>query len=114
MWPPSAAVRQCSMAWRTRRCWYVSQDRFFSMKLLPCCRMISATSKGGRFMFLLQLAGPFHLLGRGDFNLLQGIADAVRCRRDKCKYRVVCSILEWPSKTWMVRRSAPASSKCVA
>ena len=33
----------------TRRCCHVSQERFLSMKLFPCARMISATSKGGRF-----------------------------------------------------------------
>src|SRR5260370_16301463 len=48
--PPSAAVRQCSIAKSTRRRGQVNQDRFFSIKLLPCARMISATSKGGGFI----------------------------------------------------------------
>ena len=49
-WPPSVAVRQNSMAYSTRRWSHVNQDRFLAMKLLRYCRMMSATSKGGRFM----------------------------------------------------------------
>src|SRR5882757_8899760 len=55
-WPPSAAVRQCSMANSTRRCSHVSQERFLSTKLLPCFRMISATSKGGFVIFCAAFA----------------------------------------------------------
>src|ERR1035438_1980579 len=46
----SVAVRQNSMAYSTRRWSHVNQDRCFTMKLLPYCRMMSATSKGGRFI----------------------------------------------------------------
>ena len=55
-WPPSVAVRQTSMAYSTRRCSHVNQDRCFAMKLLPCARMMSATSKGGRFIFFAAFA----------------------------------------------------------
>src|SRR5947209_9915049 len=47
-WPPNAAVRQRARARSTRRCWLVSQAPCVSMKRSPCCRMMSATSKGGR------------------------------------------------------------------
>src|SRR5229473_5528805 len=61
--PPSAAVRQCSIAMSTRRCSQVNQDRFFSIKLLPYARMISATSKGGGFIFCAASATVSHGLG---------------------------------------------------
>ena len=48
--PPSAAVRQRSMAAKTLRCWAVSQERLRSMNLCPATRMRSATSKDGRFI----------------------------------------------------------------
>src|ERR1700720_2071413 len=38
------------MADNTFRCSLFNQDRLWSMKLLPTARMISATSKGGRFI----------------------------------------------------------------
>jgi hypothetical protein len=38
------------VALSTRRWSHVNQDRFFAMKRLPYCRMISATSKGGWFI----------------------------------------------------------------
>ncbi len=60
--PPRAAVRHRSMATSTRMCIHVSQDPFFSMKLRPQARIISATSKGGRFIACVAsesaLAGP--------------------------------------------------------
>ena len=39
-----------AMAYSTRRWSQVNQDRCFLMKLLPYCRMMSATSKGGWFI----------------------------------------------------------------
>ena len=47
-WAPSAALRQLSMAWSTRRCSHISQDWFSPTKLSSCCRTISTTSEGGR------------------------------------------------------------------
>src|SRR3954454_5274094 len=38
------------MARNTRRSCQVNRDRFFSMKLLPAARTMSATSKGGAFI----------------------------------------------------------------
>ena len=69
-WPPRAAVRQCSMARSTLRCCQVSQDRFFSMKLLPCARMISATSRVGRVISCAAcaIASP---VGAGDFHRVE-------------------------------------------
>src|SRR5713226_10361176 len=44
----------------------------------------------------------------------KGLTTASRCFRDRCRYTVVCLRSEWPSSTWIVRRSVPASSKWVA
>ena len=84
-WPPSAAVRQCSMAKSTRRCSQVSQDRFFSMKLLPCARMISATSKGGRVHLLCSLRDRFTWSGLDSSMLSSGVPAALRWRSDRCR-----------------------------
>ena len=46
--PPSAAVRHCAIARRTRRCCPLTQARCCSTKRSPCRRTMSATSKGGR------------------------------------------------------------------
>src|ERR1035437_3722162 len=43
-----------------------------------------------------------------------GLATAVRCFCERCRYTAVCSSLAWPSNIWIVRRSVPASSRCVA
>src|SRR5271165_3300596 len=43
-----------------------------------------------------------------------GLGTACRCRRDKCRYTVVSESLACPRRTWIVRRSAPASSMWVA
>src|SRR5450759_3500146 len=40
-----------------------------------------------------------------------GLATAVRCFRERCRYTAVCSSLAWPSSIWIVRRSVPASSR---
>src|SRR6516162_5471999 len=58
------------MAKSTRICSQVSQDRLCSIRLLPCARMISATSKGGRVIScgasgLVEPPGPFHLVRAG-------------------------------------------------
>jgi hypothetical protein len=50
MWPPSAAVRQRTMARSTLRCFQLSQWRFRSTKACPAVRIRSATSRGGRFI----------------------------------------------------------------
>jgi hypothetical protein len=46
--PPSADVRHCAMARRTRRCTPITQARCVSTKRSLCWRTMSATSKGGR------------------------------------------------------------------
>src|SRR5215831_10580939 len=43
-----------------------------------------------------------------------GLAVACRWRCERCRYTVVAFRSLWPSKSWMVRRSTPASSRCVA
>jgi len=40
-----------------------------------------------------------------------GLATACKWRRDKWRYTVVSASLACPSRSWMVRRSAPASSR---
>src|ERR1017187_6547687 len=40
-----------------------------------------------------------------------GLATAVRCFRERCRYTAVCSSLAWPSSTWMMRISVPFSSR---
>src|SRR5438309_11222665 len=46
--------------------------------------------------------------------LSSGFVTACKCRCDRCKYWAVVSRSPCPSKTWMVRRSVPASNKWVA
>jgi hypothetical protein len=43
-----------------------------------------------------------------------GLATCCRCFADKCRYLAVVSRSSCPSSIWMVRRSVPASSRCVA
>src|SRR5271169_975422 len=43
-----------------------------------------------------------------------GLVTACRCRCDRCRYWAVVSRSPCPSRTWMVRRSVPASNKWVA
>src|SRR5258706_5447430 len=44
----------------------------------------------------------------------KGLGSAWRRFMDTRRYLAVVRISAWPSRTWMVRRSAPASSMCVA
>jgi len=46
--------------------------------------------------------------------LSKGLAVALSVRLETCKYRAVVSRSAWPSKSWMTRKSVPASSRCVA
>ncbi len=90
--PPSAAVRQCSMA-RIRRWNHVSQERFFSTKLSPAARMMSATSKGGRFHFLISFRDRFTIsLGLDNVDVVQRIAELIRrWRCERCRWvEVAC------------------------
>src|SRR5215469_14861777 len=43
-----------------------------------------------------------------------GLATAVRWRLDRCTYNAESRISACPNRAWMVHRSAPASSRCVA
>ena len=51
-WPPSAAVRQRSMAVNTFKWSRFSQERLRSMKARPALRTRSATSRGGGGTYL--------------------------------------------------------------
>ena len=66
----------------------------------------------GHFAFFGESCGD--VLGAGERRASSGLARACRCRRDRCRYFAVVSRSPWPSRTWMVRRSVPASSKWVA
>ena len=52
--------------------------------------------------------------GAGTCSCSSGLGAACKWRRETWRYTVVCDRSAWPSSTWIVRRSAPASSKCVA
>ncbi len=52
--------------------------------------------------------------GAGTCSCSNGFGAAWRCRCDRCRYTVVCVRSAWPRRTWMVRKSAPASRRCVA
>src|SRR2546425_9083912 len=52
MWPPRAAVRQRAMASRTLIWVQRIHRRLRSMKAVPAVRTRSATSKGGRLIYL--------------------------------------------------------------
>ena len=52
--------------------------------------------------------------GAGTCSCSSGLGAAWRCRCERCRYTVVWVRSAWPRSTWMVRRSAPASSRCVA
>ena len=58
------------MAKSTRICSQVNQDRLFSIRLLPCARMISATSKGGRVISCGTYV-PFHLVQVRQFRVVE-------------------------------------------
>src|SRR5246127_830117 len=43
-----------------------------------------------------------------------GLLTACKCRRDRCRYWAVVSRSPCPSRTWIVRKSVPASNQWVA
>jgi hypothetical protein len=51
--------------------------------------------------------------GAGTWSCSRGFGAACRCRRDRWRYTVVWERSAWPKSSWIVRRSAPASSRCV-
>src|SRR6188472_2922891 len=53
-------------------------------------------------------------IAAGTCNCSSGLGAAWRWRCDRWRYTVVCVRSACPSSTWMVRRSAPASRRCVA
>ena len=57
-WPPRAAVRQRAMAFSTLICDQCSQRRLLSRKPAPQARIMSATSRGGRFIFPARFTLP--------------------------------------------------------
>src|SRR6185503_19475192 len=48
------------------------------------------------------------------FSASMGLTTFCRCCADRCRYWAVTSRSSWPSSSWMVRRSVPASSRWVA
>src|SRR5713101_831623 len=62
--------------------------------------------------FRLKLRLMFSVLDRA--RLSSGLVTACKWRCDRCKYWAVVSRSPCPSRTWMVRRSVPASNKWVA
>ena len=78
IWPPSAAVRQRSMAVSTFRWQDVSHLWHRSANLGPAARIISATSSGGRSIYFLAR----ERLGAGDGDkgsASSGLAVSPRC-----------------------------------
>ena len=63
-------------------------------------------------LFRLKLRLMFSVLDRE--RLSSGFVTACKCRCDRCKYWAVVSRSPCPSRSWMVRRSVPASNKWVA
>src|SRR5437899_3574021 len=59
--------------------------------------------------FRLKLRLMFSVLDRE--RLSSGLLTACKCRCDRCRYWAVVSRSPCPSRTWMVRRSVPASNK---
>src|SRR6266699_5572065 len=62
--------------------------------------------------FRLKLRLMFSVLDRE--RLSSGLLTACKCRCDRCRYWADVSRSPCPSRTWMVRRSVPASNKWVA
>jgi hypothetical protein len=60
-------------------------------------------------LFCLKLRLMFSVLDRK--RLSSGLLTACKCRCDRCRYWAVVSRSPCPSRTWMVRRSVPASNK---
>ena len=103
---PNTAVRQHTRSCSTRLC---------SAELLP-----SALQEGRRVV--PQDVGQFQPFSGHAFDLPSSKAPrrskglgvpAIRSTETKV-YRAVVRRLRWPSRAWMVRRSTPASSRCVA
>src|SRR5260370_19638090 len=59
--------------------------------------------------FRLKLRLMFSMLDRA--RLSSGFVTACKCRRDRCRSCAVVSRSPCPSRTWMVRKSVPASNK---
>src|SRR5271157_1177281 len=62
--------------------------------------------------FRLKLRLRFWVLDRE--RLSRGLVMVCKCRCDRCRYCAVVSRSPCPSRSWMVRRSVPASNKWVA
>ena len=82
--PPRAAVRQRSMAANTLRCWPVIQRRLASMNCCPATRMRSATSSGGRLIYLSPGGSSFFPVV-ASAKASSGLAVALRWRWERCK-----------------------------
>src|SRR5208337_1880381 len=63
-------------------------------------------------LFRLKLRLMFSVLVRERPS--RGLTTVCKCRCDRCRYRAVVSRSPCPSRTWIVRKSVPASSKWVA
>lgn len=66
-----------------------------------------AIGRGGRSIYPSCAGGSY---SSSEF---RGLAVSLRCRSERWRQMVVSSRSRCPSNTWMVRKSAPASTRCV-
>ena len=113
--PPSAAVRQCSIASSTRRCCHVNQDRFFSIKLLPRCSDDVGHLEGWRVHLLCSLRERLTWSSSDNVGLVEGSAG--RLQMAFRHVQVDGGGLSGRHARAVLARSvesAPSSSRCVA
>jgi len=68
------------------------------MNRWPAAAMISANSRSGRSIYFLR--GPLFGFGAAArVSESSGLADALRCRSDRCRYRLVVFRSAWPSRS---------------
>jgi hypothetical protein len=112
-WPPSAAVRQLSIADITLSWPRLTWPALALRHAGPWRRKISATSKAGRDTSAArQLGGqlPLSFTAICSSGLMTSRIVLVATR----VYCAVVSSLAWPSRTWITRMSMFCSSRCVA
>jgi hypothetical protein len=80
---------------------------------VACCAYErSANSSSGRFIYLPGVPSGFGV--GASMSESRGLAVALRWRSDMCRYRLVVFRSAWPNRSWIVRMSAPVSSRWVA
>lgn len=111
--PLSAAVRQRTIASIIVRCCGARCNPCRARKLLPVARRMSATSRVGQLIAsrAFSNASPPSLWKS---KRLQRVWDGLQVTAQQMQIDCHMANLACPSSTWIIRRSAPASSKCVA